>query len=50
MNWEAIGAVGQVVSALALVIVIIQVRHARQEMQRAAVLTRSAQSPRTALR
>ena len=40
MDWDAIAAVGQAVSALALVIVIIQVRHTRLEMQRAAVLTR----------
>ena len=34
MNWEAIGAIGQAVSALALVMVIMQLRHARDEMQR----------------
>jgi hypothetical protein len=42
MNWEAIGAIGQAVSALALVIVIVQVRHARSEMQRSLVQGRSA--------
>ena len=40
MNWEAIGAIGQTVSALALVFVIVQVRHARDEMRRAAVIAR----------
>jgi len=40
MNWDAIGAIGQMVSALALVIVIVQVRYARKEVQRSAVLTR----------
>jgi len=35
MNWDAIGAIGQAVSALALVIVIVQVRHARSESRRA---------------
>ena len=34
--WDAIGAMGQVVSALALVFVLIQLRHAREEMQRTA--------------
>ena len=34
MNWEAIGAIGQAVSALALVFVLLQVRHAREEMRR----------------
>ena len=34
MHWEAIGAIGQVVSALALVIVIVQIRHARSESRR----------------
>jgi hypothetical protein len=36
MNWDAIGAIGQAVSALALVFVLVQVRHAREEAQRAA--------------
>jgi hypothetical protein len=35
MSWEAIGAIGQAVSALALVLVIVQVRHARSEARRA---------------
>ena len=34
MNWDAIGAIGQAVGALALVLVLTQVRHARQEMRR----------------
>ena len=34
MNWDAIGAIGQAVSALALVIVIVQVRHPRAEARR----------------
>jgi hypothetical protein len=34
MNWDAIAAVGQAVSALALVIVMIQLRQTREEMQR----------------
>jgi hypothetical protein len=36
MNWEAIGAIGQLVSALALFLVLFQVRHARNEMRRSA--------------
>ena len=40
MNWDAIGAIGQAVSAMALVFVIVQVRHARDEMRRTTVLTR----------
>jgi hypothetical protein len=36
MSWDAIGAVGQAVSALPLVLVLIQLRHAREEMQRTA--------------
>jgi hypothetical protein len=35
MNWDAIAAVGQAVSALALVFVILQLRLARDEMRRA---------------
>ena len=35
MNWDAIGAIGQAISALALVIVIVQLRHARSETRRA---------------
>ena len=34
--WDAIAAVAQAISALALVIVIVQVRHARQEVRRSA--------------
>ncbi len=34
MSWDAIGAIGQAVSALALVFVLVQVRHAHQEMRR----------------
>jgi hypothetical protein len=34
MSWEAIGAIGQAVSALALVFVLVQLRHAHQEMRR----------------
>jgi hypothetical protein len=34
MSWDAIGAVGQVVSALGLAFVVIQVRDARIEMRR----------------
>ena len=40
MNWDAIGAIGQAVSALALVIVIVQVRHARREVQRSVTQSR----------
>src|SRR4029434_3540006 len=36
MNWDAIAAIGQSVSALALVFVVIQVRHARNELRRGA--------------
>src|SRR5262245_1213400 len=36
MNWDAIGAVGQAVSALALVLVLVQLWYARGEMRRAA--------------
>ena len=36
MNWNAIGAVGQAVSALALVLVLMQLSDAREEMQRTA--------------
>jgi hypothetical protein len=36
MSWEAIGAIGQAVSALALILVFVQLRHAREGMQRAA--------------
>jgi hypothetical protein len=35
MNWDAIGAIGEAVSALALVVVIVQIRHARSESRRA---------------
>ena len=35
MNWDAIGAVGQAISALALVFVLVQIRHARSESRRA---------------
>src|SRR5215831_2962649 len=34
MNWDAIAALGQAVSALALVLVFAQIRHARAEMRR----------------
>lgn len=34
MGWDAIAAIGQAVSAFALVFVLVQVRHARQEMRR----------------
>jgi hypothetical protein len=40
MNWDAIAALGQAVSALALMFVLMQLRYAREEMKRAAVLTR----------
>lgn len=36
MNWDAIGAIGQGVSALALVLVLVQLRHAREQMQASA--------------
>jgi hypothetical protein len=39
--WDAIGALGQAVSALALIIVIVQVRHARSEVRRSISQTRS---------
>lgn len=35
MNWEAIGATGQVFGALALIFVVVQVRHVRAEMTKA---------------
>ena len=41
MNWDAIGAMGQAVSALALIIVIVQVRHARSEVRRSISQTRA---------
>ena len=34
MSWDAIAAIGQAVSALALVIVLVQIRNAREEAQR----------------
>src|SRR5262249_16561466 len=34
MNWDAVGAIGQVVGALALVFVLMQVRYARADMRR----------------
>ena len=40
MNWDAIAAVGQAVSALTLVLVFMQLRHAREEMQRSVVRMR----------
>ena len=42
MNWEAIGAIGQAVSALALIVVIVQVRHARAETRRSMSQGRAA--------
>ena len=36
MNWDAIAALGQATSALALVFVVVQIRHARDEMRRVA--------------
>ena len=36
MNWEAVAAIGQGVSALALVFVFLQLRHARETMQQGA--------------
>jgi hypothetical protein len=36
MNWDAVAAIGQVVSAFALFLVLFQVRHARDEMRRSA--------------
>jgi len=41
MNWDAVGAVGQGVSALALVFVLVQLRHAREEMRRSVSQTRA---------
>ena len=41
MDWNAIGAIGQAVSAVALLFVVLQVRHARVEMTRA---TRAART------
>ncbi len=35
MTWEAIGAIGQILSAVALFFVLLQVRHARSETARA---------------
>jgi hypothetical protein len=40
VNWEAIGAIGEAFSAVALVLVLIQVRHAREEMRRSLHETR----------
>ena len=40
MNWDAIGAIGQAVSALALFGVFIQVRHAGYEMRRSIMESR----------
>jgi len=42
MNWNAVAAIGQVVSALALVFVIVQIRHARSESRRAVSQGRAA--------
>ena len=41
MNWDAVAAVGQTVSALALIFVIVQVRHARLEVRRSMSKTRA---------
>jgi len=41
MSWDAIAAIGQAVSALALVIVIVQFRHARSEVRRSISQTRA---------
>jgi hypothetical protein len=35
MNWDAIGAIGQAISALALAVVIVQLRYARADSRRA---------------
>ena len=34
MNWDALAAIGQTVSALALIFVLMQIRHARADMRR----------------
>jgi hypothetical protein len=41
MNWEALGAIGEALSALGLFFVLVQVRYARSEMQRSIALTRA---------
>ena len=48
MNWDAIGAIGQATSALALLFVWIQLRHARQEMQRS-ISTQRAEAIRSSM-
>jgi hypothetical protein len=44
MNWDAIAAIGQLVSAFALFLVMFQVRHARNEMRRSASQARKDSS------
>jgi hypothetical protein len=44
MNWDAIGAIGQAVSALALIFVLIQVQHARAEVRRSISQSRTTNS------
>ena len=44
MNWDAIAAIGQAASALALVFVLIQVRHARAEVRRSISQSRTTNS------
>jgi hypothetical protein len=34
MNWEAVGAIGETIGAIALFLVLFQVRHAKHEMRR----------------
>ena len=41
MNWDAIGAVGQLLGAMVLLLVLLQVRHARDEMRRSISQSRS---------
>jgi len=41
MNWDAIGAIGQMLGALALFLVFLQVRHAREETRRSVSQSRS---------
>ena len=45
MNWDAIVAVGQAISSLALVFVLVQLRHARQEVRRSVSQTRADVGP-----
>jgi hypothetical protein len=47
MTWDAIGAIGQAASALALVFVMLQIRHARADSRRALSQSRAEAARQT---